>query len=556
MVITRKATNWKQVGLISVCIFFLILLDLFLNLFWNPVFLNKITYNLDSDSSVFAYGGKLITEGKLPYRDFWDHKPPAVFYVDALILRLMGTSQWSFWLSNVIWLALTTVILFLILRRLSGILAAILASSVFLVTLMYPSYYGGGNMPEIYATLPQVLTIGAAFLLFSSGKLRWAFTIGVLTAVSFLFKQTVISLGIGVFLAVIVLGFRIHGWQKAINYLVLFLVGAILPLLLIMLLWILMGSFKFLWDAVIVYNFSYINGGITFSSLVSTFRILFTQLPLMPVTIITLGAMIVFLIKNRQCIQAEPAGLPGKRTFFTPNEKTGQQYSFLVVFLALPFGLIFVALGGRNYLHYYITLLPIYATACAYLFMLLHYSYSFMPKFRFIRLISILVVLALGVIWLSNAYRVEKPQMGVRNSISKLFSGDIPLSASAQYVLDHTQPNESILIWSNNISLYMETGRHNPSRYLYPQPLFLPNTGTESRFDQFFQDIQRDPPAFIFGLDSKNSDIPSIDVMDGELCPGCIPDAVRGLQQLKVYVNEHYVLVPINATTNVYQRVH
>jgi 4-amino-4-deoxy-L-arabinose transferase-like glycosyltransferase len=556
MVDIWKATKRKRVGLILVWIFILIILDFLLNLFWNPVFLNKITYNLDADSSVFAYGGKLVVEGKLPYRDFWDHKPPAVFYVDAFIIRLMGTSQWSFWWSNVIWLALTTIVLFLILQRLSGTLAAFLASGAFLVCLMYPSYYAGGNMPETYGVLPQVMTIGASFLLFSSGKMRWAFITGLLTAIAFLFKQTEISLGIGAFLAVGVLGLRTRDWQREIKYLALFLLGATIPLILIGLLWALAGAVGYLWDAVIVYNFIYINGRMTLLSLQQTFRILFAELPLMPVTIMTLGAVLVFAIKSRSLVLPHVAGLPGARSMFVPNEETGRQYSFLTVFLALPFGVIFVALGGRNYLHYYISLLPLYATACAYLFMQLSHQHSFVPKYRIIRPISIFILAALGIVFLSNAYLVEKPQMGVRNSLSNLFSGEVPVSPSVQYVLDHTRPDQSILIWGNNIGLYLETGRRNPSRYLYPQPLFLPNSGTESRFDQFFKDIQRNPPELIFGLDATNSDIPSINVPESDLCPGCIPEAVRGMQQLKDYINKYYVLVPINETINVYQRVH
>jgi len=39
---------------------------------------------LERDSGVFHYVGWLITQGKIPYRDVWDHKPPVIFFINAL----------------------------------------------------------------------------------------------------------------------------------------------------------------------------------------------------------------------------------------------------------------------------------------------------------------------------------------------------------------------------------------------------------------------------------------------------------------------------------------
>lgn len=47
---------------------------------------------LVGDSSMFLFIGQQIDHGLLPYVDVWDHKPPLVFYLDALSLRMMGGS--------------------------------------------------------------------------------------------------------------------------------------------------------------------------------------------------------------------------------------------------------------------------------------------------------------------------------------------------------------------------------------------------------------------------------------------------------------------------------
>ncbi len=49
------------------------------------------------DSGVFLYVASMLLRGKLPYRDVWDHKPPAIYYLDALGLALGGRSTWGVW---------------------------------------------------------------------------------------------------------------------------------------------------------------------------------------------------------------------------------------------------------------------------------------------------------------------------------------------------------------------------------------------------------------------------------------------------------------------------
>ncbi len=51
-------------------------------------FANNLLKNNESDSTIFAYAGQLVRQGLLPYRDFWDNKPPLIFYTEALAYAL------------------------------------------------------------------------------------------------------------------------------------------------------------------------------------------------------------------------------------------------------------------------------------------------------------------------------------------------------------------------------------------------------------------------------------------------------------------------------------
>jgi len=49
------------------------------------------------DSGVFMYIGKGILSGNIPYRDYWDHKGPVIYFINALGMLLMnsGCLKWS-----------------------------------------------------------------------------------------------------------------------------------------------------------------------------------------------------------------------------------------------------------------------------------------------------------------------------------------------------------------------------------------------------------------------------------------------------------------------------
>ncbi len=49
-----------------------------------------LTYPLGRDQGEFATIGRSILDGKIPYVDLWNPKPPAVFYVYALAIQIFG----------------------------------------------------------------------------------------------------------------------------------------------------------------------------------------------------------------------------------------------------------------------------------------------------------------------------------------------------------------------------------------------------------------------------------------------------------------------------------
>ena len=102
----------------------------------------------DTDASIFLFIGDKIKSGQLPFRDWYDHKPPLIFYLNALGLWLGQGSRWGVW-AIYISAAAAALLGFVFLRRYYGKWIAALAVSATLMNLAF--VFQRGNLTEEYA---------------------------------------------------------------------------------------------------------------------------------------------------------------------------------------------------------------------------------------------------------------------------------------------------------------------------------------------------------------------------------------------------------------------
>ena len=204
-----------------------------------------------TDSSIFQYIGERITEGALPYRDVYDHKPPLIFYLDAFGLALGG--RWGIWAIELLSLCAAGLAGLALLRRSFGALPAGLGVAAMLLNLVF--VHDGGNLTEEFA-LP--LQFGA-FLLLAQMEARkktgWRpIAIGLLLGLASSLKQPLAGPGIaiGVYLLAERLGRR--NWHGLLDLLWIGLGAAS-----VWAAWAgwfaLNGSLAELWDAAFAHNF-------------------------------------------------------------------------------------------------------------------------------------------------------------------------------------------------------------------------------------------------------------------------------------------------------------
>ncbi|HEY4365568.1 MAG TPA: glycosyltransferase family 39 protein [Bryobacteraceae bacterium] len=115
---------------------------------------------LDNDSGIFLFIGQQIDNGLAPYAEVWDHKPPLVFWLNALALRITsGSPRGIVYLAGLFVFA-AFLLLWFILRPRVGIYPSAIA--LLLALNLIPQLISTPNSTELFSLPLQAL---AFFLL-------------------------------------------------------------------------------------------------------------------------------------------------------------------------------------------------------------------------------------------------------------------------------------------------------------------------------------------------------------------------------------------------------
>lgn len=146
-----------------------------------------LTKPISLDEGVFLSIAKYITQGDLPYRDFFDHKPPGIHLLFALLFKIFGT---SIWVPKVALIFATLGSAYFVQKigdRLKGGSGWTAASIFLFLTTQFEGYY---LVAEPFMILPL---LAATWLLVRekiTGRSLWL--AGTCLALAILFKQTAI----------------------------------------------------------------------------------------------------------------------------------------------------------------------------------------------------------------------------------------------------------------------------------------------------------------------------------------------------------------------------
>ena len=147
------------------------------------------------DEEGFLFDGWLVATGSVPYRDFFEAKPPVIFFANALGLTLFGLKGFLYRIIPTAVAASSIVLLYpaMIRRRIAPWLAALLAAQAALWLLSSDFHDGGLNDSETYGFALTLLGFSLASLsnLFKarSGKVALQLLGGICFGLAVLSKE-------------------------------------------------------------------------------------------------------------------------------------------------------------------------------------------------------------------------------------------------------------------------------------------------------------------------------------------------------------------------------
>jgi hypothetical protein len=130
-----------------------------------------LSFPLGRDQGTYLTIGQGLLEGKQPYRDLWDNKPPGIFYLYAGIARVFGRTMWSAAVVDILLLLLISYFLFRFTELYLGRAGAAIA------VMVHASWHG--EMKYFWIAQPetfQVACVLAGYLLMKRRGQRWKAT--------------------------------------------------------------------------------------------------------------------------------------------------------------------------------------------------------------------------------------------------------------------------------------------------------------------------------------------------------------------------------------------
>jgi len=217
---------------------------------------------LERDEGEYAYIAWRLAYDELPYRDWVDQKPPAVFYVYRLSLSLPLEPVRAIHFVGLLFAAVSTCALFFLGLRFTDRFWAWLGAALFALLGADRLVQGTAANTELFMSCPLIFSQIAFFTGAAKSQRNISFMVlaGALTGIACMFKQVAIVNWFLLAAAYPIFAPGEKRWRGAISFIAWSAVGLLLVLGLVLLyFWWEGGLYEFV-DNVFTHNLKYIGG--------------------------------------------------------------------------------------------------------------------------------------------------------------------------------------------------------------------------------------------------------------------------------------------------------
>ncbi len=451
-----------------------------------------------SDPGVFLYSGWSLLEGKRAYIDFWDHKGPLVFAINALGIFLGG--DWGVWGLQLLFLVLTFIPIILIVNESkTNSLTIFLILSIF--SLEFAFLVQSGNLTEQWALPFQAWALAMLIKNKKSFLVTFSLSVGLIA-------QIMLRPNLGASTALCLVWLILFS-NKPIKTTLYVLMGLVI------------GSFPFIvwfWDpasrsalidAVLKYNLHY--SDVTFlSRFISVIKCL---LYLSPFIVLYIGAIY------------------RRNTFFDKKD----------LFLALVF-VIEVALSSLSWRatpHYFLVpMIPLVFGVLRHAEGLNDLSQFLMGR-RLIFGIAILIVFVLGFYRFIARVDRAKPRWQ-------------SYWETVDYIHNKGYKNSEVLLWGNEAGIYYHSKIFSPWKYSYFHPILAKKSFNSEEISQMQSAVGK-IRLFVDLLEYKNFTLDKVKTLGDKTTsdiPGFILQSVKDrlatAKRITLPGGQNWVLYEVN----------
>jgi hypothetical protein len=160
------------------------------------IFMRIVSWPLIGDASLIHFAVLLIDHGKVPYRDFQETNMPGAYFIDWLVMHLLGTGAIAWHIFDIL-LVVSTCIACLLVALPYDWFAGVFAGALFGLIHARDGMTQSGQRDLSIAVL-ALLSYALVFLALRTGK-RWpVFCSGLLASLAILVKPVAVPLGLGI----------------------------------------------------------------------------------------------------------------------------------------------------------------------------------------------------------------------------------------------------------------------------------------------------------------------------------------------------------------------
>ena len=417
-----------------------------------------------TDSSVFLYIGKQMHSGKIPYIDLFDHKGPALYFIQYL-----GYAIWPGSVAGGVWI-LETVSFFLLTLLMLKIADfatedrrnAYLASILVLLVCAF-KLYQGGNYTEEHALLWITLSAYIFFSFFRTGNYtgRQLFVLGFSCMVVLLQQANLVTVWVAFVPLVVVRLVREKRWREIWACILLFLLGMLAAFLPVLIWAVRKGCLEEMWHYYIVFN-------LTYSENMAPGLAGYLQLTKNNLMRIWPGilAIAVSLLHDRK------------------NKLQWLNLWFFVV------SLILMQLSGRDSLYYLLILLPALILPASGLFDALQHL-----LYRRVEREKNSTVIVLCCLLLASAAVAHR---AVSNLRPRYNDGVVP------YLTEQTEEGDDVLIIGNYAWPYLAADRTTQNRFFFQWP---PIQVSDELYQEFLAELNQHPSDYVILAEHENAEL-------------------------------------------------